>query len=143
VFKHQPQSPVPFHVGDFSIPTSVPVSKIFGRLKMDLARPDPVSSECSSGGNCSSAQNSNSQQQLKCGKCLGLGHWARFCKAQWRFKVCYHYGHISRWCFSRPKAKVFWAPKPASYTAAQPTPFSPLQLTYDRIPRVTIGNTRP
>ena len=50
--KFQPQINVPptIRIGDFTIPTSVPISRVFGRLQKDLAptMPDPKTPELSS-----------------------------------------------------------------------------------------------
>lgn len=65
-----------FRVGEFVIPSSIPVTKVFGRLNLDLSKSsssDPVFSQCSSPPNiaASSSQNSNPRADppAACAKC--------------------------------------------------------------------------
>jgi hypothetical protein len=80
-----------FKVGDLLVPTTVPISSVFGRLRGDLAtrapNPPPLFTVRSSGVDQMGSQNSNSNLQptsRTCAKCLASGHRASSCRAPWR-----------------------------------------------------------
>ena len=108
VLKHQPKQEF-IRFGDFSVP--IPVSDVFASLKKDLniQMSDPSSTPCSS----SPTQDSNFQKSntTMCAKCLSPGHWARNCKFSWHCRTCFRYGHRARWCLTKTKPRLFWAPK--------------------------------
>jgi len=119
--KFQPKIDVPptIRIGEFTIPTSVPVSRVFGRLQKDLAPElsDPKSTESSSPADelsdftLFSNSNSNRKLLLLCGKCLAHGHLAKDCSNNWHCKSCFKYGHKARWCLTRTQPRILWAPK--------------------------------
>ena len=115
--KHQPKVDS-IHFGAFTVPLHVTVNSVFYRLKKDLGgntanASDPPSSACSS----PVFQNSNFQSSKVINvedfyaKCLVSGHWASRCPSQWRCWACFNYGHKARWCLTRSKPNLFWAPK--------------------------------
>ncbi|TVT99435.1 hypothetical protein EJB05_55207, partial [Eragrostis curvula] len=46
-----------------------------------------------------------------CWRCLGEGHTKFKCSNQIRCKACFNYGHMARWCFTRTRPQLMWAPK--------------------------------
>jgi hypothetical protein len=84
-----------FKVEDLLVPTTVPISSVFGRLRVDLAspapNPPPLFTACSSGVDHIGSQISNSNLQPTsgtCAKCLASGHRASSYRAPWCCLVC-------------------------------------------------------
>ncbi|XP_062204640.1 uncharacterized protein LOC133906684 [Phragmites australis] len=117
VKKHQPPAmPIHIYFGAFRstfVPpiSSVPIKLVFGRILSDLDHgSEPVSPPCSSRDfaslppHCAESlaplQNSNSN--AFCGRCLSLGHWASICNLDIRCRLCRTFGHIARFCPTKP-----------------------------------------
>lgn len=49
-------------------------------------------------------------QNLKCSKCLGLGHTRKECTSLVRCDVCFHYGHLSGHCFAKARKSCIFRP---------------------------------
>jgi hypothetical protein len=84
-----------FKVEDLLVPTTVPISSVFGRLRVDLAspapNPPPLFTACSSGVDQIGSQISNSNLKPTsgtCAKCLASGHRASSYRAPWCCLVC-------------------------------------------------------
>jgi len=73
-------------------------------------------------------ESSNSGPNALCAKCLALGHSSRSCTSTWCCKACFNNGHQARWCFTKARPKVLWAPKvrvraiPPELTLCNPSP---------------------
>jgi hypothetical protein len=107
-----------FKVGDLLVPTTFPISSIFGRLRVDLTSPAPIPpplvTACSSRVDQIGSQISNSNLQPTshtCAKCLASGHRASSCRAPWRCLVCRKFVHKAHWCRTKTKPNIFWATK--------------------------------
>jgi len=82
--KHHPHPSLDFiRIGDFNVPTEVPVHHIFGRIKADLNKVsdfhhDLVLSECSSPiADVQISYSALAKVARSCAKCLGSRHSAR------------------------------------------------------------------
>jgi hypothetical protein len=100
-----------FVVGSLVVPTTVRFSNVFGRISADLYQSDLTSKACSSGVDTADQISNSKATSESCGKCLAVGHRAVSCLSPWRCRACFGYGHKQRWCLTRVKPKVFWAPK--------------------------------
>ncbi|TVU17546.1 hypothetical protein EJB05_33589, partial [Eragrostis curvula] len=108
----------------------VGVSTAFARLQKDLQMDqslenelldDPRSSEqpkntqpekhADSRSDLSAPSGTESNSNIICLNCLGPGHAKAVCTSPVRCKSCYNYGHRSRWCYTRARPKLMWAPK--------------------------------
>jgi len=86
-FKYQPKLNVPstIRIGDFTIPTSVPISRVFGHLQKDLASEmsDPKITKSSSPADdlpdFTLLSNSKRRPLLLSDKCMAHGHLAKDC----------------------------------------------------------------
>jgi hypothetical protein len=102
--KHQPSSNhSSFRVGEFIIPSVIPVAKVFGRLNLDLSKssiPNLVFSQCSSPPNSTALSpqfsNPRADSAATCAKCLSFSHKARSCRSPWHCRACFNYGHLAR-----------------------------------------------
>ena len=116
--------------GDFIVPLSAPVNRIFGRIIKDKdlgvhndVPADPVVPVCSS-RLMEQVQISNSSAfsgPRLCAKCLWTGHVARFYRSAWHCKLCLKTIHKDYWCRTASKPKVFWAPKTSPKLSADHT----------------------
>jgi hypothetical protein len=74
-----------------------------------------------------------------CFCCLGWGHQKRFCRYSVRWHVSYNYGHISRDCVTRRKAKI--CRRKISNAAPPSSGQQNLELPF--IPKPSISQTPP
>lgn len=115
---HQPSGLMSFMVGNISVPTTIPLSRVFGRLADSFGNsPDPIFTPCSSGDDRAESvkvQNSNPSSWAKsicCAKCLEAGHWARSYRAPWCCLSCKNLGHKAKCCRIKSSPRLIWAPK--------------------------------
>jgi hypothetical protein len=100
------------------VPTLVPISQVFGCLAIDLGRSlDPEFKACSSPPDTDKIQILNPQpmdNSFRCAKCLSLGHQSSSWCAPWQCFSCHNYDHKARWCLTKARPNLFWAPKSTS-----------------------------
>ncbi|TVU08508.1 hypothetical protein EJB05_41913, partial [Eragrostis curvula] len=66
-----------------------------------------------------SISSASSVSNLICLNCLSVGHTKLQCSSPVRCKSCYNYGHVARWCLTRSRPRLMWAPKKTTVNKTQ------------------------
>lgn len=90
--------------------SSIPIDRIFKKLKNDLCISDPgIGPQAGQAWSCDKQGVKTSKQ---CFKCLTWGHIIRECTNALRCKICFGYNHLAKRCFKRMFIqKQNWVPK--------------------------------